>query len=88
MEQWPEGEVLWKSCERGEGGWEGSLGGGRSVPVQRHLVGVQMCCHFTQEPLKGDFYSSGSSSPAIFMNKCLCTSLCFSVGSVALGGKS
>lgn len=56
--------------------------------VRQHLVGVQMCCHFTQEPLKGDCYRNGFSSPAIFINKCLSTSLCFSVGSVALGGKS
>lgn len=56
-----------KSCERGEGDWEGSLGG--SVPVGQHLVGIQMCCHFTLEPLKGGFYRSGFSSPAVFINK-------------------
>lgn len=38
-----------KSCERGEGlgGVAGAWGGQCSA---QHLVGIQMCCHFTREP--------------------------------------
>lgn len=56
------GEFLWKSCQRGEGDCEGSLGAGKGVEEGLVSVsgdGVLQACGFvaiSQEPWKGDSY--------------------------------